>query len=73
MIGYTIEATSDEFVWSYTKAEDKAMYTAFGARGKRRLNRDFDAIGFVSPDYRFPARKRGLKRKSVESRLEGGE
>jgi hypothetical protein len=49
----------------YTKAEDEAMYTAFDARGKRRLNRVFDGIGFVYPDYRFPARKRGLKRKSA--------
>jgi hypothetical protein len=39
------------------------MYTAFGARGKRRLNW-VDAIGFVYRDYRFPIRKRGLKRKS---------
>jgi hypothetical protein len=60
-----IEATSDELLGSYTKAEDEAMYTAFGARGKRRLNRVFDAIGFVYPDYRFPARKRGLKRKNA--------
>jgi hypothetical protein len=60
-----IEATSDEFLGSYTKAEDEAMYTAFGARGKRRLNRVFDAIGFVYPDYRFPTRKRGLKRKNA--------
>jgi hypothetical protein len=31
---------------SYSKAEDEAMTTAFGARGKRRLNRVFDVIGF---------------------------
>jgi hypothetical protein len=31
---------------AYTKAKDKAMNTAFGALGKRRLNRVFDAIGF---------------------------
>jgi hypothetical protein len=61
----SIEATSDEFLGGYTKAEDEAMYTAFGARGKRRLKRVFDATGFVYPDYRFPARKRGLKRKSA--------
>jgi hypothetical protein len=29
------------------------------------LNRVFDAIGFVYLDYRFPAQKRGLKRKNV--------
>jgi hypothetical protein len=33
------------------------MSTAFGARGKRRLNRVFDVIGFAYPDYCFPARK----------------
>jgi hypothetical protein len=35
---------------AYTKAEDEAMNTAFGARGKRRLNRVFDVIGFGYPD-----------------------
>jgi hypothetical protein len=29
------------------------------------LNRVFDAIGFIYPNYCFPARKRGLKRKSA--------
>jgi hypothetical protein len=42
----------------YTKAEDEAMNTTFGARGKRRLNRVFDVIGFVYPDYRFSAQKK---------------
>jgi hypothetical protein len=41
------------------------MNSAFGARGKRRLNKVFDAIGFIYTDYCFPARKRGLKRKSA--------
>jgi hypothetical protein len=50
-----IEATSHELLGCYTKARDKAMYNAFDARGKRRLNRVFDVIGFVYPDYRFPA------------------
>jgi hypothetical protein len=27
---------------------------AFGGRGKKRLNRVFDAIGFVYPDYHYP-------------------
>jgi hypothetical protein len=55
-----IEATSDELLGGYTKAEDKAMIIAFGARGKKRLNRVFDVIGFVYPDYCFPARKQGV-------------
>jgi hypothetical protein len=41
-----IEATSDELLGAYTKAKDEAMNSAFSARGKRRLNRVFDAIGF---------------------------
>jgi hypothetical protein len=60
-----IEATSDELLGVYTKAEDEAMNTAFGARGKRRSNRVFDVIGFVYPDYTFPTRKRGVKRKAA--------
>jgi hypothetical protein len=39
------------------------MNTTFGARGKRRLNIVFDVIGFIYPDYRFPTRKQGSKRK----------
>jgi hypothetical protein len=30
-----IEATSDELLGAYSKAEDEAMTTAFGAQGKR--------------------------------------
>jgi hypothetical protein len=46
-----IEATSDEILGEYSKAEDEAMTVAFGARGKKRLNRVFDVIGFIYPDY----------------------
>jgi hypothetical protein len=49
-----IEATSDELLGAYSKIENEAMTVAFGARGKRRLNRVFDVIGFVYPDYCFP-------------------
>jgi hypothetical protein len=58
-----IEATSDDLLGAYTKAEDEAMNIAFGAHGKKRLNRVFDVIGFVYPNYCFPARKQGTKRK----------
>jgi hypothetical protein len=51
-----IEVTSDELLGSYSKAEDNALSTAFQSRGKKRLNRVFDAIGFVYPDYRYPLR-----------------
>jgi hypothetical protein len=62
-----IEATSDELLGSYSKAEDNALSTTFGSRGKKRLNRVFDAIGFVYPDYRYPLRGQGKKRKAVAS------
>jgi hypothetical protein len=58
-----IEATIDDLLGAYTKAEDKAMNIAFGARGKKWLNRVFDVIGFVYPDYCFPARKQGTKKR----------
>jgi hypothetical protein len=62
-----IEATSDELLGAYSKAEDNALSTAFGGRGKKRLNRVFDAIGFVYPDYRYPLRDQGKKRKTAAS------
>jgi hypothetical protein len=58
-----VEVTSDELLGAYSKAEDEAMSTAFGARGKRRLNRVFDVMGFIYPDYYFPIWKQGMKRK----------
>jgi hypothetical protein len=61
-----IEATSDELLGSYSKAEDNALSAAFGSRKKKRLNRVFDTIGFVYPDYLYPPR--GQKRKGATSR-----
>jgi hypothetical protein len=60
-----IEATSDEILGAYSKAEDEAITTAFGARGKKRLDRVFDVIGFVYPDYRYLTQKQGRKRKAA--------
>jgi hypothetical protein len=62
-----IEATSDELLGAYSKAEDNALSAAFGGRGKKRLNRVFDTIGFVYPDYRYPLRGQGIKRKVATS------
>jgi hypothetical protein len=45
-----IEATSDELLGPYSKAEDNALSAAFEGRKKKRLNRVFDAIGFMYPD-----------------------
>jgi hypothetical protein len=60
-----IEATSDELLGAYTRAEDDALSSAFGGRGKKKLNRVFDAIGFIYPDYCYPSRKQGKKRKTA--------
>jgi hypothetical protein len=58
-----VENTSDELLGTYSKSEDNALSAAFGSRKKKRLNRVFDAIGFVYPDYRYPPR--GQKRKGA--------
>jgi hypothetical protein len=60
-----IEMTSDELLGSYSKAEDNALSAAFGSRGKKILNQVFHAIGFVYPDYRYPLRGEGKKRKTT--------
>jgi hypothetical protein len=60
-----IENTRDELLGAYSKSEDNALYAAFGSRKKKRLNRVFDAIGFVYPDYCYPLRGRGKKRKTA--------
>jgi hypothetical protein len=64
----SIEAISDELLGPYSKAEDIALSTAFGGRKKKRLNRVFDSIGFVYPDYCYPIR--GQKRKDTASAKE---
>jgi hypothetical protein len=60
-----IKATSDELLGPYSKTEDNALSTTFGGRKKKRLNRVFDAIGFMYPDYHYPLK--GQKRKSATS------
>jgi hypothetical protein len=60
-----IEATSNELLGPYSKTEDNALSATFGGRKKKRLNRVFDAIGFMYPDYRYPLK--GHKRKSATS------
>jgi hypothetical protein len=64
-----VEATSDELLGAYTRAEDDAMTLAFGGRGKKRLNKIFDVIGFVYLDYTYPSRKQGKKRKIATSAI----
>jgi hypothetical protein len=60
-----VENTIDELLGAYSKSEDNALSAAFGSRKKKRLNRVFDAIGFMYPDYRYPPR--GQNRKSATS------
>jgi hypothetical protein len=60
-----IEATSDELLGPYSKTEDNALSATFGGQKKKRLNRVFNGIGFVYPDYRYPLK--GQKRKSTTS------
>jgi hypothetical protein len=64
-----IEATSDELLGSYTRAKDDALSSAFGGRGKKRLNMVFDAIGFIYPNYYYPLRGQGKKRKTSASAI----
>jgi hypothetical protein len=61
-----VENTSDELLGAYSKSKDNALSAAFGSRKKKRLNRVFDAIGFVYPDYRYPPQ--GQKRKGATSK-----
>jgi hypothetical protein len=58
-----IEATSDELLGAYTRAKDDALSSAFGGRGKKRLNMVFDAIGFIYPDYCYPLRRQEKREK----------
>jgi hypothetical protein len=60
-----VENTSDELLGAYSKSEDNALSAAFGSRKKTILNKVFDAIGFVYPDYRYPPW--GQKRKGTTS------
>jgi hypothetical protein len=64
-----IEATSDELLGAYTRVEDDALSSAFGGRSKKRLNRVFNAIGFMYPDYCYPLQKQGKKRKATASSI----
>jgi hypothetical protein len=64
-----IEATSDELLGAYSRAEDDVMTAAFGGQGKKRLNMVFNVIGFVYPDYYCPSRKQGKKRKATASAI----
>jgi hypothetical protein len=61
----SVKATSDELLGPYSKTEDNALSAAFGSRKKKRLNRVFDAIGFMYPDSQYPLR--GQKRKGATS------
>jgi hypothetical protein len=63
----SVEAISDELLGTYSRAEDDALFAALRGRGKKRLNRVFDAIDFVYPDYYYLLRRQGKKRKTTAS------
>jgi hypothetical protein len=63
----SIDATSDELLGAYTKAEDDALSSAFRGWSKKSLNRVFDAIGFIYPDYCYPLRRQGKRRNTATS------
>jgi hypothetical protein len=65
----SIEAISDKLLGAYSRDEDDALSAAFGCRGNKRLNRVFDAIGFVYPDYHYPLQRQGRKRKTIASAI----
>jgi hypothetical protein len=65
----SIEAISGELLGAYSRAEDDALAAAFRGRGKKRLNKVFDAIGFVYPDYHYPPQRQGKKRKTIASAI----
>jgi hypothetical protein len=62
-----IEATSNELLGAYSKTEDNALSAAFGGPNQKRLNKVFDAIGFIYPDYYYSLRGQGVKRKIAAS------
>jgi hypothetical protein len=64
-----IEATSDELLGTYSRAEDDVLSAAFGGWGKKRLNSVFDAIGFIYPDYCYPLKRQGKERKTAASAI----
>jgi hypothetical protein len=64
-----IEDTSDELLGAYSKAEDNALSAAFGGQGRKRLNKVFDAIGFIYPDYHYLLRGQKKKRKTAASAI----
>jgi hypothetical protein len=64
-----IEATSDELLGAYSKAEDEAMTTAFGARGKKRLNRVFVLSGLCTQTTAIPRESKGRKGKLLPQHL----
>jgi hypothetical protein len=64
-----IEATSDELLGAYSRAKDDTMTAAFGGRGNKMINRVFDVIGFVYPDYCYPSQKQGKKRRAATSAI----
>jgi hypothetical protein len=60
-----IESACNEILGNHTKKEDRALTVPFRAKGKRRLNRVFDTIHFVYPNYSWVKKGGDKKRKSA--------
>jgi hypothetical protein len=58
-----VEDKCNEVLQNFNKKEDEALTAAFGAQKKRHLNRVFDMIGVVYPNYPQLAQGEGKKRK----------
>jgi hypothetical protein len=64
----SIEATNDELLGAYTRAEDDAMTLAFGGRGNKRLNIVFDVIDCV-PGLHLSIAKAGKEKEIAASAI----
>lgn len=61
--GEPYEEKCNEILGNYNKKKDEPLSISFGTGKKRRLNRIFDAIVFVYPDYPRLTQDAGKKRK----------
>jgi hypothetical protein len=59
----SIEATNDELLGAYTRAEDDAMTLAFEGRGKKRLNRVLTSLVSYTLIIAIPRESRERKEK----------
>lgn len=61
----SIEVNCNEIFGNFSNPEAEALYRAFVARKKRRLNRVFDAINFFYPDYPYAVHETKKRKKQM--------